>query len=578
MDRERGDAVTKDDPSRRGSNEATAPGFGPKVAWIFSRLLCGHSLNGELIDLPVTYRPLAKRLDEASPEGRQPIWDDYLSFQNDPDTIIRAVADANPEEPFPEADANAIDDGWGPIRFKTLPPAEPFPLDVLPGTARDLAEAAAESIACPIDFPAVAILAAASGIIGQSVSLLIKSGYFASASLYVALVGSPSSGKSPALRVALAPVWLIAQMLYDRWRTEMDAWESPEPDTKGEKPILGRIASTDPTTEALGPILVKNPRGLTVAPDEMTKWVLSMDQYKGGKGGDRPFYLSAWNGEPVYVDRAKHMTEPIVVPHPFLTVVGGMTPDMLTALPEGRGRDDGFMARLLFSYPDRPARHYSEQGIPDDVAAEWERVALALWHRDMRVVDGKPTPWVAKMTPDAARSWFAWCQAHYAEQEADDFPDSLEGPWGKLEAYAARLALILHLMTLASDPTRPADDLPELPKRTIEAAFRIVDYFKAHALRVYAAIGGKRDDGGDDVRAIVRWLRRHSLSDFSERDITRDLRRFRDDRGALSDAVNWMAVHNVIRPRQEPDGSPKPGRKHSTIYDVNPSFREAPQN
>ena len=44
--------------------------------------------------------------------------------------------------------------------------------------------------------------------------------------------------------------------------------------------------------------------------------------------------------------------------------------------------------------------------------------------------------------------------AHHAEQEADDFPDALEGPWGKLEAYAARLALILHLMDLASDPTR----------------------------------------------------------------------------------------------------------------------------
>ena len=82
-----------------------------------------------------------------------------------------------------------------------------------PIPARDLAEAAAESIGCPVDFPAVAILAAASGIIGRSASLLIKPGYFESASLYVALVGSPSSGKSPALRAALAPVWSIAAKL-----------------------------------------------------------------------------------------------------------------------------------------------------------------------------------------------------------------------------------------------------------------------------------------------------------------------------------------------------------------------------
>jgi hypothetical protein len=183
------------------------------------------------------------------------------------------------------------------------------------------------------------------------------------------------------------------------------------------------------------------------------------------------------------------------------------------------------------------------------------------------------------MTPEAARAWSAWCQAHYAEQEADDFPDSLEGTWGKLEAYAARLALILHLMILASDPTRPApDDPPELPMRTIEAAFRLVVYFKAHALRVYAAIAGKCDDGGDDVRTLVRWIRRNDLVEFSERDITRNLRRFRDDPAALTDALGWMTAHNIIRPREEPKATVRPGRKHTAIHDVNPRLKRAPQN
>ncbi len=168
----------------------------------------------------------------------------------------------------------------------------------------------------------------------------------------------------------------------------------------------------------------------------------------------------------------------------------------------------------------------------------------------------------------------AWCQAHYAEQEADDFPDSLEGPWGKLEAYAARLALILHLMTLASDPTRPApDDLPELPKRTIEAAFRLVAYFKAHALRVYAAMGGKADDGGDDVRSLVRWIRRNGRTEFAERDITQNMRRFRDDPAALAAALGWMADRNIIRPQEKPAAGPKGGRPHSTVYDVSPRLK-----
>jgi hypothetical protein len=356
----------------------------------------------------------------------------------------------------------------------------------------------------------------------------------------------------------------------------MDAWKAAKPDQRGPEPPLTRIITTDPTTEALAPILAKNPRGLIVAPDEMTKWVLSMDQYKGGKGGDRPFYLSVWNGESVCVDRAKHMTEPIVVPHPFLTVVGGLTPDMLSTLPEGRGRDDGFMARLLFTFPYRPARHYSDRGIPDHVVADWEQAALELWQRTMRVVNGKPAPWVVKMTPDAARSWSAWCQAHYAEQEADDFRDSLEGPWGKLEAYAARLGLNLHLLTLASDPTRPVDDLPDLPKRIIEAAFKLVAYFKAHALRVYASIGGKCDDGGEDARALIRWIVRNDLAAFSDRDIARNFDRFKNDPAILTDALGWLTTHNIIRP-QDPGSTAKRGRKPSPSFDVNPTLTTSPR-
>ncbi len=550
----------------------------PRDAWTLRRLLSRDSINGELTDVSERFRFLVDRLAETSLEGRGAVFHGYLAGQSDRDDIIRAVADQDPTGPAPPIEASDSADDWGPIRLGKLPPAESFPLDALSLPASHLAEAAAKSIGCPVDFPAVAILAAASGIIGRSASLFIKSGYFASASLYVALVGGPSSGKSPALRAALSPVLSIGNNLHDEWRPKMDAWKAAKPGERGEEPALQRLISTDPTTEALGPILAKNPRGLIVAPDEMTRWVMSMDQYKNGKGGDRPFYLLTWNGEPIFIDRAKHMREPIVVPHPYLTVMGGLTPDMLSTLPEGQGRDDGFIARLLFAYPERVTRHYAEDGVPDDVATEWERVATALWSLEMREVGGKPTPRVVKMDHEAGEQWRAWCQAHYAEQEADDFRDSLEGPWGKLEAYAGRLALILHLMTLMSDPTRSlSDDPPDLPKRTIETAFRLVAYFKAHALRVYAAMGGKSDSGGDDVRSLVRWIRRNNLAEFAERDITRNMRRFRDDPAALEDALGWMACHNIVRPRERPEASPKGGRPHSAVYDVNPQLNRAPQ-
>ncbi|GAC1474989.1 MAG: hypothetical protein NVSMB9_26480 [Isosphaeraceae bacterium] len=551
-------------------------------AWTVAVLLAGADVNGELAAVSEKFLPLAELLAARPPGDRLAAFEDFLSNQPDRDAIVRSVADCDPTGPPPEVDpaGGAEMEEWGPIRLGTLPPAEPFPLDVLPEAARQLARAAAESISCPVDFPAVALLAAASGLIGRSVVLKVKLGYIVAGSLYAALVGSPSSGKSPALRAALDPVWSIARTKHAEWRTAMDAWEDAEPGERGEPPESVRVVSTDPTTEALAPTLAKNPRGLIVAPDEMTKWVMSMDQYKGGKGGDRPFYLSAWGGETVFIDRAKNMREPIAVPHPFLTVIGGMTPDMLSTLSEGKGREDGFVARLLFCYPEKIIRRYSEAGIPEEVSEDWKQLATALWSRQFRDLDGQPVPHVIRLAPEASRALTVWCQAHYAEQGTDGFPESMEGPWGKLESYLLRLALILHLMELAADPTRPeGDDLPELPGRIIDDAARLVCYFKAHALRVYATMGGKARDGGDNVRALIRWILANDRSEFSTRDIGRDFDRFKDDPAALADALEWMARHNLIRPQPEPEttSSPRGGRKRSPLFDVNSLLKNSPR-
>jgi hypothetical protein len=200
-------------------------------AWILRRLLIGQTLDRELDAVSRSFAALARHLSTLEVAARVVAWNGFLASREDRDQLIQALAEVDPlgPAPSPDTDDDEAADDWGPIRLGTLPPAEPFPLDVLPLPARDLAEAAAGSIGCPVDFPAVATLAAASGLLGRSASMLVKPGYFVSASLYVSLVGGPSSGKSPALRAALAPVWRISQSLYDEWRPEMDAWEEADP-------------------------------------------------------------------------------------------------------------------------------------------------------------------------------------------------------------------------------------------------------------------------------------------------------------------------------------------------------------
>ena len=516
----------------------------PPDAWVIRRLLCGKPIAPkEFEQICTRFRPIAKRLGGVPIDRRRDIYDAFLDGLEDREAVVRAVDDADPESPPPELnpidDHDQGDDGWEPIRFTTLPSVEPFPLDVLPPAARRFAEAAASSIGAPVDFAAIGIIAAASILIGRSCSLLVKPGYSESASVYAAVVGGASSGKSPSLKAALSPVWAIQERLRTEWKAEVERWEGEPPEGRRPKPVPRRLATSNPTTEALGPILAANLRGMIVLPDEMTGWVSSMDQYKGGKGGDRSFYLSVWSGEPVYIDRAKNLQEPIAVPHPFLSVVGGMVPSMLPSLAKGGTREDGFTARLLIAYPDRKKAVYSEEGIPDDVRKDFAALLERLHARPMMESEGKPIPHVVRIAHDAREMRVEWHNLHHEEIESPDFLAGLDGAWGKFEAYVYRLALILHLLDLASDPTAAIEgDLPDLPAVTLGKTFRLVGYFKSHARRVHVGIDGRTAHGGEDVQALLWWIIRNRKNQFSVRDIGNNFDRFKDAHANLEDALD----------------------------------------
>jgi hypothetical protein len=540
----------------------------PPDAWVLAKILSGLPVNVEVEALAAPLRPIGVSLVALPPADRRTVWGGFLAGREDRDQLTLAIAGVDPEGPQPEPTDEDTESDWKPIRLGSIPDAVAFPIEVLPLEAREMVEAVAASVSCPVDFPAVAVLAAASALIGRSVSILVKPGYFESSLLWLALVGTPSAGKTPAISQIFAVVRAIAGELYLGWKTELDRWKANPDSTPADKPVLPRISTSDATTEALAPILAANPRGLIVACDELTKLIMSMDQYKGGRGGDKPFYLSAWSGQPVTVDRVRHAGEPIMVPHPALAIVGGLVPDMLGELVGGRGREDGFSARFLFAHPDRSPRPYTEEGVAEATADAWAAIARNLWARPMRDLNGEPAPHIATMTSEGRVEWVRQCRAHRAEMDSDDFPASMDGCWGKLEAYAARLALVLACLNHASDPTVDPAAVPRVDGLTVHDAWRLIEYFKAGARRVHA---GGSHDVPDDVQTLLGWIDRGKIKEFSLRDVGKNLRRFRQDQAALEDALGWMVVRNLIRPKTEPTAEkPKAGRKRSLAYEVHP--------
>lgn len=370
----------------------------------------------------------------------------------------------------PESGPSATPEEWQwqpPIPFTSAPVVEPFPTRVFPPALKRFAEEAALAVGCPCDYVGLPMLVLAGAAVGSSRALEVKAKWVQRPLLYGAVVGHPGTAKTPAIDLAAGPVYGRQQRLRSAYDQEMEkyqedlaAYKEAKRQKKGDpdaaepekplEPVLPRVFVDDATCEALAPVLLKNPRGVVMIRDELAAWVNSINQYKGGKGADRQFWLKNWSGVPAAVDR-KQCPVPIIIPHPFVSVVGGIQPDMLAALRDEKNRSDGFLDRILFSFPEPgPVPDWTWAEVPEETLGPWAEALERLAALPMRRGADGPCPEFIRLSLDARPGWQELMDGITAETNAEGFPAFLAGPWSKLRVYAARLALVLHLLRWVS--------------------------------------------------------------------------------------------------------------------------------
>lgn len=321
-----------------------------------------------------------------------------------------------------------------------------FPTETLAPQVRAFVEQSAATLPVAPDLVALPVLVSLAAAIGNARRIQLKEGWTEPASLYAAIVAETGSMKSPALEAALQPIF-AAQV-------------------PGKK----RTWTSDTTVEQLGVLLEENPRGMLLYRDELTGWVSALNQYKKGKGSDRQFYLSAWSGTSSTVDRkGTHM---IMVPKPFLSVVGAIPPSLLHQLDERAGGEDGFIQRLLFAFPEPVPVKWSDTEVSPMVKKAYVDLVDRLLNMEWQ--GGLPSP--LSLTSAAKTVFGPWVDDLYKEIESPALWPPLRGFYAKLKGYCARLALI-HALT--NNP-----EVEQVGEKSIAAAAAQVDYFKAQAAKV----------------------------------------------------------------------------------------------
>ena len=350
---------------------------------------------------------------------------------------------------------------------------EQFPLDVFPGEIAKFVSQAAAALPCPPDYVGLPLLVVIGSHIGPHRPLKAKNSWQQYPSIYGAIVGETGSLKTPALDLVLEPARKRDKELQKQYQRELKEHEkqvrlarknNAEPPPK---PQPRQLLTTDTTIESLADVLGNNPDGVLIYRDELTGWVRSLNQYKGGKGADREFWLSAWSSQDYTVNRKGQ--DPLRITKPFISVVGCLPPDMVADLAERHGREDGFLDRILFAFPDPVPVRWTDADIPPQAIRNYSRCCNKV---------AKLPPATLELSPAARDEFEVWYNAHNAEQvEA-----VVRGSWAKLNGYCLRFANILHHLHHVCGETNQAEIVGE---ETIKKAIDLVTYFKSSIRRTF---------------------------------------------------------------------------------------------
>lgn len=407
-----------------------------------------------------------------------------------------------------------------------IEPFRPFPIEALPKPIASFVRDCANAIGCDPSFIALPLLVGFASAIGNSRRIQLKRGWTEPAILWGAIIGESGSTKSPALELALRPLhqrqdrqmreyhetqdqWLrdkeINEVKKAAWKQEVAKAASrdqapPDPPSEVEEPTCNRCWTDDATIEALAKLLQENPRGLLTIRDELVSW-LHFDRYsKSGGGSEAGKWLEMFGGRTLVVDRKTSPT--IYVPQAAVSIIGGIQPDILWRGLGQEHRDNGLLARLLLTKPPKRAKQWTDADIDPAAEAKIAKIFEALYDLDPASgPDGEARPAIIMLTNEGKQAWITFYNEH--NQEQADLTGDLSAAWSKLEGYAARFALVHHLVRAACNE----DVGNAIDAKSIEAGVTLSRWFGNEAKRVYSALS--EDEESRNHRQLVEMIELH---------------------------------------------------------------------
>lgn len=365
----------------------------------------------------------------------------------------------------------------------------PFPVDALPSPIREYVSEGAASLGCDPAYIALPVITVCAAAIGNSRTIQLKADWSEPCVVWAAIVGESGTLKSPAWGLAVDPLIELEELA-----------RAPSPENKSTRVSItptSRYVCADTTIERLAEILEDNLRGVLLARDELSGWFGSQTRYKGKQGGtDLPNWLEIHRAGRIIVDRKTGDRRSIRVARAAVSVTGGIQPGVLIRAMTPEFLESGFSARLLMAMPPRKPKKWSDSSVSSDVKRRFSGLLTGLVGLDFDA-EGRPHP--LGLSPAALNTWKAFYNSWAEEQSQVE--GELAAAYSKLEGYAARFALLHHVVTHAG---RAEDDRVQIEEPSIRAGILLARWFAREFRRIYGLLAESAD--ARRIRRLLEWI------------------------------------------------------------------------
>lgn len=362
-----------------------------------------------------------------------------------------------------------------------------LPIDWLSDRNKTIIEKMSTALACPRDFSVCAMLTATATILGGKITLSADN-HINCPAVWIMLVAPSGIGKSDPVSIMTEPIARKDAAYAREYAQAVADWTANK--KQGAEPQEKQIILDNYTPESIGKYLLAGADSLLIATDEIKAFFADFGKYTHGRGGEEDRYLSLID-QRLYKVLRKHDAA-IVVPHPCISLIGGIQPARLSSIITGERLHSGLFQRLLVCAPD--ILHFPEvtPRVDYDFRGEWSKQCEWLFAMPPTAMQISPEAYAAYDYRKISNSQRA-DKLHTAAREkranaekADDRVSMIR----KQNMHILRLAMIVHY--LGKDVGKADDAGREvITGADMLAAIRLMKVFERDWKKTYKKISAQ---------------------------------------------------------------------------------------